>query len=227
MQNTASCSKVKWVASRLTTSSYAVLCLLAIRPWSGYELTQQATRSLRFAWPKSERLLYSEPKKLVEHGMATAHQESVGERARTVYTITDEGRSALESWMATTPQPPTLEAEALLRLLFADHGTTDDAIAAVDQLAADAAETYEQVLTINAGYLEGGHPFPERVHVSVLFATFQLELSDLMARWAEFAKAEIAAWPTTEGLGMTDRTEELLEAITQRRSVLDPSPETR
>ena len=210
------------MASRLTTSSYAVLCLLAIRPWSGYELTQQATRSLRFAWPKSERLLYSEPKKLVEHGLAAAHQESVGERGRTVYTITDEGRTALKAWMATTPRPPTLEAEALLRLLFADQGTTDDAIAAVD-----TAEVYEQVLEINAGYLDGQHPFPDRVHVSVLFATFQLELFDLIVRWAEFAKAELAAWPTTEGLGMTDRTNELLEAITQRRSMLDAASKSR
>ena len=121
---------------------------------------------------------------------------------------------------------PVLEAEALLRLLFADHGTIDDAMAALDQLAADAAETYEQVLNINAGYLDDEHPFPERVHVSVLFATFQLELFDVIVRWAEFAKAEIAAWPTTENLGMTDRTRELLEAMTQRRSLLDPSSET-
>lgn len=209
--------------SRLTTSSYAILCLLAIRPWAGYELTQQATRSLRFAWPKSERLLYSEPKKLVQHGMATSHKESVGERNRTVYTITDEGRTALAEWMATTPQAPVLEAEALLRLLFADHGTTEDAMAALDTLTTDAAETCEQVLDIAVGYLDGQHPFPERVHVSVLFATFQLELADLISRWAEFARAEIAAWPTTEGLGMTDRTSEILETITRRRSVLSPS----
>ena len=210
--------------SRLTTSSYAVLSLLALRPWTGYELTQQATRSLRFAWPKSERLLYAEPKKLVEHGMATAREESVGERSRTVYTITDDGRRALGEWMSTTPQPPVLEAEALLRLLFADHGTIDDAIAAVDRLASDAAETYEQVLEINAGYLDGGHPFPDRVHVSVLFATFQLELVDMITRWADFARDELANWPTTEGLGMTDRTREILETITERRSVLDPTP---
>jgi PadR family transcriptional regulator AphA len=149
------------VSSRLTTSSYAVLGLLAIRPWAGYELTQQATRSLRFAWPKSERLLYAEPKKLVEHGLATAHNESVGQRNRTVYTITDAGRSALTAWMATTPQPPVLEAEALLRLLFAENGSIDDLTAALDQLAADATEMYEQVVTINAGYLDGRHPFPE------------------------------------------------------------------
>ena len=212
--------------SRLTTSSHAVLSLLALRPWAGYELTQQATRSLRFAWPKSERLLYAEPKKLVEHGLATAHEELVGERSRTVYTITDEGRAALKAWMATEPEPPVLEAEALLRLLFADHGTLDDAQAALDTLAADAAETYEQVREINAGYLDGQHPFPERVHVSALFATFQLEFSDLIVRWTEFAKAEIARWPTTQGLGMTDRTEDILNTITERRSVLEPRSET-
>lgn len=208
--------------SRLTTSSYAVLSLLAIRPWSAYELTQQATRSLRFAWPKSERSLYAEPKKLVEHGLATSRSESVGERSRTVYTITAEGRAALRSWMATTPEPPAMEAEALLRLLFADHGTLDDASAALDELAVDAARTHDEVLEINAGYLEGKHPFPERVHVSVLFATFQLELTDLIGRWVDFARGEIDRWPTTEGLGMTDRTRELLECITDGRSVLDP-----
>jgi PadR family transcriptional regulator AphA len=213
------------VPSRLTTSSYAVLGLLAIRPWAGYELTQQATRSLRFAWPKSERLLYAEPKKLVEHGLATARQESVGQRNRTMYTITDEGRTELRGWMATSPLPPVLEAEALLRLLFAENGSVDDLTAALDQMAADAAEKHAQVVTINTGYLDGLHPFPERTHLSVLFATFQLEFFDLIVTWVDFAKAEIATWPTTEGLGMTDRTEAILSNIKHQRSVLE-SPGT-
>lgn len=214
------------MASRLTTSSFAILGLLAIKPWTGYELTQQATRSLRFAWPKSERLLYAEPRKLVDHGLATAHEEHVGKRARTVYTITDEGHTALTAWMTTTPQPPTLEAEALLRLLFAENGTTDDLVAALTSMAEDAAELYEQVVTINTSYLDGQHPFPQRTHLSVLFATFQLELFDLMVRWVDFAKAEIADWPATEGLGMSDRTEAILNSIKQRRSILDRPFET-
>jgi DNA-binding PadR family transcriptional regulator len=211
------------VPSRLTTSSFAVLGLLAIRPWAGYELTQQATRSLRFAWPKSERLLYAEPKKLVEHGLVTAQQESVGGRNRTVYTITDEGRDALTTWLATTPQPPVLEAEALLRLLFAENGSIDDLVAALEDMASDAADQYEQVYAINAGYLDGSHPFPERVHLSALFATFQLELFELIVKWVDFAKAEIATWPATDGLGMTAGTEAILESIKQRRSVLESS----
>jgi len=202
------------------------LGLLAVRPWTGYELTQQATRSLRFAWPKSERLLYAEPKKLVEHGLATALQESVGQRNRTVYTITDEGRTALQEWMSTAPEPPVLEAEALLRLLFAENGSVDDLMAALDQMAADAAERYAQVVTINIGYLDGLHPFPQRTHLSVLFATFQLELFDLIVKWVDFAKAEVATWPTTEGLGMTDRTEAILNNIKHQRSVLESPPPT-
>lgn len=208
------------MSPRLTTSSYAVLGLLAIRPWSAYELAQQASRSLRFAWPKSERLMYQEPKKLVAHELATAREEAVGKRTRTVYTITDRGRAALAEWMTTTPDPPLLEAEALLRLLFAENGTKHDLVAALDAMADDAAEMYDQVLAINVGYLDGGHPFPERTHLSVLFATFQLEFFDLIARWTEFAKQEIAAWPTTEELGMTARTEALLREVQERRSVL-------
>lgn len=223
MDITAAFSIVKYVPPRLTVSSYAVLGLLAIKPWTGYELTQQATRSLRFAWPKSERLLYAEPKKLVEHGLATAEHESVGKRARTMYTITDEGRAALAAWTTTAPEPPVLEAEALLRLLFAENGTVDDLVAALESLAEEAAELHEQVTAINTSYLHGGHPFPDRTHLSVLFATFQLELFDLIVRWVDFAKQEIATWPTTEGLGMTDRTIALLENIKERRAILDPA----
>ncbi len=99
----------------MTTSSYAVLALLDLKPWTGYELTHQAQRSLRYAWPKSERLLYSEPKKLVELGYATTYKEDTGGRSRNVYEITDEGRGALREWTATRTQPPRFEVEALLR----------------------------------------------------------------------------------------------------------------
>jgi DNA-binding PadR family transcriptional regulator len=207
----------------MTTTSYAVLALLALRPWTGYDLTQQAARSLRYAWPKSERLLYSEPKKLVELGYATTHTERAGNRTRNVYEITDAGRHALTQWTATPTEPPQLEAEALLRLLFADHGTLDDLGAALDQLDADARERHASVLDLMNGYLRGEHPFPQRTHLSVLFATFQLELFTLIENWVEFAQREIADWPSTKDLGMDERTRVITEAIAAGESVLrDP-----
>lgn len=204
----------------MTTSSYAVLGLLALRPWSGYELTQQAARSLRYAWPKSERHLYSEPKKLVELGHVTTHKEQIGGRTRNIYEITDQGRQVLSGWAATPTSPPQFEAEALLRLLFADYGSVDDLSASLNQFKADTSELHAAVLEVMSGYLEGDHPFPGRTHLSVLFATFQLELFGLIERWVDFALQEISGWPTTKDLGMNERTELITRIITAGESVL-------
>lgn len=207
------------MSPRMTTSSYAVLALLDLRPWTAYELTHQAQRSLRYAWPKSERLLYSEPKKLVERGYATTHREETGKRSSNVYEITEEGRRALGEWAGSRTQPPRFEIEALLKLLFADHGTIDDVLRALDELEADIGEHHDAIVELMASYLDGGHPFPERTHLSVLFATFQIEIFKTIERWIEFARDEIDAWPATQDLGMTGRTEELT-----RRLANDESP---
>jgi len=202
----------------MTTSSYAVLALLDLKSWTAYELTQQAQRSLRYAWPKSERLLYSEPKKLVAMGYATSHKEHVGNRPRNVYEITDEGRSALSEWMKTRSKEPHLEVEALLRLLFADHGSVEDLHETLNELDSDIAEIHDSVVDLMASYFEGSHPFPDRTHLSVLFATFQIEVFQSIQRWIEFARHEIDQWPTTKGLGMNARTEELTRLLANGRS---------
>lgn len=210
------------MAPKMTTSSYAVLALLDLKPWTGYELTHQAQRSLRYAWPKSERLLYSEPKKLVELGYATTYSESTGNRSRNVYTITDAGRQALEAWTKTRAQPPRIEIEALLRLLFADNGTSEDVMTALDDFESDIRDHHDAIVELMASYLDGGHPFPERTHLSVLFATFQIEMFKTFERWIDFAREEIEQWPETANLGMTERTEELTRSLANDQSPLDP-----
>lgn len=208
----------------MTTSSYAVLALLDLKPWTGYELTHQAQRSLRYAWPKSERLLYSEPKKLVELGYATTHQEEIGGRTRNVYEITQEGRDELGEWTQSRTQPPRMEIEALLRLLFADHGTKDELLGALDELEADIGEHHTAIVELMGSYLDGGHPFPDRTHLSVLFASFQIEMFKSMDRWIAFARSEIDQWPSTKDLGMTERTEILTRLLAADESPLgDPA----
>ena len=114
--------------AELTTTSYAILGLLNIKPWSAYELTQQAQRSLRYAWPKSESHLYAEPKRLVRLGFARVTETPAGPvRTRQVYRITAAGRRALKRWLESEPAPPQLEFEAVLRLFYAD-ATDKDAV---------------------------------------------------------------------------------------------------
>ncbi len=206
---------------RMTTSSYAVLALLDLRPWTAYELTQQAQRSLRYAWPRSERLLYSEPKKLVELGYATTHEETTGNRTSNVYEITEVGREAMAEWVETRTDPPRIEVEALLRVLFADHGEPEHLLRALDELRQDIAEHHEAIVDLMGSYLDGGHPFPDRTHLSVLFATFQLELFRTIERWIAFARDEVDDWPSTRDLGMTPRIEAITRALADDRSPLE------
>ena len=37
----------------MTTTSYAILGLLAVKPWTTHELVQQVDRSLRRLWPRA------------------------------------------------------------------------------------------------------------------------------------------------------------------------------
>ena len=54
--------------SPLTPTSYALLGLLAVQPWTTYELAKQVDRTMNRFWPRAKSKLYEEPKKLVAHG---------------------------------------------------------------------------------------------------------------------------------------------------------------
>src|SRR6266542_2940261 len=108
---------------RLTTTSYAVLAQVAVRPWSTYELVQQRVRYFRYVWPRAESAIYREVKRLSSMGLLEEKKEHVGKRARTVYSITEKGREALrtldeiESWDDLSPDGKNERALEKLREL--------------------------------------------------------------------------------------------------------------
>lgn len=180
---------------KLTATSYAILGLLALRPWSAYELTKQVRRSLRFCWPRAETRLYQEPKNLVEHGLVKATTTASGRRSRTEYAITAKGRKALRAWLGEPSAPPRLESEALLRLFFAEHGTKEDLLATLAEVEAQALAQREQAVAQATEYLAGSAPFPERLHILGLVGRFTLDHTALLAEWARWARAEVERWP--------------------------------
>jgi PadR family transcriptional regulator, regulatory protein AphA len=182
------------MAAELTSTSYAVLALLGVRPWSAYELNQQMSRSLSWYWPKAESLVYAECKKLAEHDLATSRQEPQGRRPRTVYTITDRGRDALRGWLDQPTAGPRLEWEAMLQVAFADHGSREQLLENLEAIRTDAEDRRDRALTQAASYAAAGGPFPERLPVVALVGKFFLEYSDLLVRWADWAEQNISNW---------------------------------
>ena len=181
--------------SPLTTTSYAVLGQLAIRPWSSYELTQQMDRSLGRVWPREVSKLYEEQKKLVAHGLARSSTEQNGRRTRTVYTITAEGRRALRHWLAEPGDGPALEFEQLLKVFSADHGTTPDVLATLAAAQDWARARCQESLAISEQYARGDGPFPERAAVLQLTSRFLTDFYLLVGDWAAWAADIVATWP--------------------------------
>jgi DNA-binding PadR family transcriptional regulator len=179
---------------KLTTTSYAILGLLALRPWSAYELSQQMRRNVGEFWPRAERGIYDEPKNLVAHGYATATDEHQGRRSRTVYAITPAGRRALRAWLAEDSAPPQFESEAVLRIAFAEHGRKDDALRTLTALQAQVDERRRFVTEVSRSYVEGQGVFPDRVHTISLVTRFFADYYEMLDAWAAWATAEIASW---------------------------------
>jgi DNA-binding PadR family transcriptional regulator len=192
------------VEPNLTPTTHAILGLLRIRSWTTYELARQVQRGLGWFWPRAERKLYDEPKRLVAAGLATATSESTGRRPRTVYSITAAGRRALKAWLAEPSAPPVFESEAMVRVFFADAGTKESLLATIDGMGHHAEEMVDTLLAQIDDARADDYPFGSRIHINALLLRYQLDHDALTARWAAWARAQVEQWPSTTDPGAWD-----------------------
>lgn len=178
----------------LTTTSYAILALLAVRSWTPYELAGQMDRSMRWLSPRSASVVYEEPKRLVAEGLADARKEFTGKRPRTVYGITDAGRAVLREWLAGEREAPDRRESDLLRVAWADQGDLEDLRRTLARMRADAAERVALSRARADEYVETGGPHPERLPVIALVTRLFLDQAEAAHRWAVWAEEAVAEW---------------------------------
>lgn len=200
-------------ADAAPTIGYALLGLLGLRSWTGYELAAQARSTLRLVWPSSEAHVYREQRRLVTRGWATVTAEPAGRRTRNRYTITDAGRLALGRWLATPPKAPTLEVEAFVRLWLADQGTPDNLMMSLQTTAAAARASVADAAGLAEVYLAGDGAFPERAHLNALVGELVTDVLLVIADHCERASAEVGGWATTQGHGMDEVTRARLQRV--------------
>jgi DNA-binding PadR family transcriptional regulator len=192
------------MAKPLTTTSYAILGLLRLRPWTTYELAKQVQRSLGWFWPRAERKLYDEPKHLVELGFAAATEAHTGNRPRTVYTITPAGRRALKTWLGVASEPLSLEFEGMVKVFFADGGTIEQLAATLEDVEATAREKHAQLRAMIDERRGAPYEFEKRWPVNTLALRFALDHETQVAEWAAWARAEISTWESPVDAGDWD-----------------------
>lgn len=222
--------------------TFGLLGMLAVRPWTSYELTRQVRRSLRFMWQTSEGHLYREQGRLVKLGWARVEEEPVGRRMRKRYSITKEGRKALAEWLSTEPQEPILQIEGIMRTFFADQGSPAQLVASMEATSRQARAMLEEMLGFVDEYLEEGGPmsmieagrsgpdlgreefrgrlmYPERLHVVSVSIDVITQLLETIDRFFAAAADEVSSWSHTTDPGLAPRTRQRLEGIRSRDAV--------
>jgi PadR family transcriptional regulator AphA len=181
--------------ARLTSMSYVVLALLARRPTSAYDLTQDIKTSMSQCMPRSSTLLYKEPKNLVAHGLAEVETQLNGRQKRAVYSITDRGREALAAWFTHEPAPPVFESEAVVRLVVASTGRREDLVAALAALEDQVQALTRSNLAGFAGWFGRNPPTAEHLADLTLLSRLHVDMYALLTEWSRRARADIAARP--------------------------------
>jgi PadR family transcriptional regulator, regulatory protein AphA len=200
--------------AELTTTSYAILGLLGIQPWTTYELAQQMERSLKHFWPRAQSRIYEEPKRLAALGLAKATREHVGRRPRTTYAITAKGRRTLRAWLAEPGGGPTLELEAMLKVFYGEQATKRDVLANIEAIAAWADRQNQENVAFARLFRDTPGPFPQRLAVIALTGRFMTDFADMLAAWATWAADTVEAWPDDVASAQPDRR--VFEAVAAR-----------
>jgi DNA-binding PadR family transcriptional regulator len=143
-----------------SSSKFAILGALSLRPASGYDIKQFAASSIGHFWNESYGSIYPILKKLVRAKLIQPQKGPQTGRDRTVYAITPQGEQALREWLLQSPRTEPFRSEILLKLFFARRVPADISVMHVkERKVAEARRlaTYAQVedeLTRQ----HGGHP---------------------------------------------------------------------
>lgn len=182
------------MTDQLTTTSYAVLAQVAVRPWSPYELAQQRVRYFRYVWPAAESAIYREAKRLATMGLIEGEKEYTGKRARTVYSITEAGKQVLRDWLGTPISPFSMEFEAMLRVFVAPLGTKDELVGTLKQVRADARDMLRFSGEVKQEFVDGINVTQDQVYIRALAVDFFISLLNTVEAWAERTLAEVETW---------------------------------
>ena len=181
--------------SRLKTTSFAVLGLIANAPTSTYELARRMRLSnLRAFWSRAESQIYNEPKQLEAAGLTDGKVEYVGERKRTVYRATRAGRTALRKWLAEPSSRFQYRSEAAVKVSFANYGTIEALRSTLRAAQLEAEDDAREMLAVAKSRKESNSPVPAREHANAVADALILEVIEARIRWARMALALTAGW---------------------------------
>src|SRR5271157_2533087 len=100
---------------RTNTTRYALLGVLRIAPFSGYDIKKLCDMSISYFWSENYGHIYPMLRKLEAEGLVTKEsQQTQGRPPKNVYRITQKGTDELREWLLKPAQDHPMRFELML-----------------------------------------------------------------------------------------------------------------
>lgn len=169
----------------LSSTAYVILGMVSREPRSGYEIKAMVDNTTRFFWAASYGQIYPELKRLSEAGLVEGIDASRGDRKRTVYAITADGKAELKDWLRRPPETSEMREEGLLKLFFSGALKPAEAVETLRAMRRKRLELAERLRSMEPEKTETKDPFP----LMVLQAG--IEFNQWFADWCERMEAQL------------------------------------
>lgn len=114
------------MSTKKNKTRYVILGLLNEEHLSGYEIKRIIDTRLSFFWSESFGQIYPQLKELEIEGLIVASdQADENSKASKKYMITEQGKEALQQWLAIPVEKEIIRYEVLLKLYFSDAASSD------------------------------------------------------------------------------------------------------
>jgi PadR family transcriptional regulator, regulatory protein AphA len=187
------------LAARPIPLSFGVLAAIGDHGASTPELVEMLGRGQMF-WTSSPSQIYAEPKRLLSLGWISAQKEPGRTRPRTVYTLTSEGRRALQAWLRAPTGFPKLQHQAALHLFAGDMIADHEIVASLQKLRADI-EQMKRAVEVN---IARAPQFPHRTRYALLLQDLGNRLLEAHSEWLDGVESALGS-PRARGAGRERR----------------------
>jgi PadR family transcriptional regulator, regulatory protein AphA len=174
---------------KLSPTAYVILGMVSREGRSGYEIKALVDNTTRFFWAASYGQIYPELRKLSEAGLVEGVDAPRGDRKRTVYAITAEGKEQLKAWLRQPPQTFEMREEGLLKLFFAGVLEPDEAAETLRAMSAYRRGLAERLRALEPLAMEKEQekdgPYP------LMVLRGGIEFNEWFAEWCERMEASL------------------------------------